>query len=135
MDAMSLHHDCAGFDDCAACAWRAQAEALAGALQEVSLGRGPFDRDHLKHADNCIDAMKEVARSALARLPAQALAERRALEAERDRCRSALVSLIAILRKQWPGATMDHSHIPPSMRGAFRDAVAALDATRGEGGA
>ena len=112
--------------------WRAQTEALAeAATKACNWGcLSPLDRP----PEDCDCAHHELGR-ALARLPADALAERRAVEEERDHCRSALVNLIAVLRKQWPGATMDNSHIPPSVRGAFRDACAALDATRGEGGA
>ena len=38
---------------------------LREALQEISIGRGPYSRDPLTHADNTIDAMKAVALGAL----------------------------------------------------------------------
>ena len=47
-----------------------QRDALAEALREISKGAGPFDRDPLKHAENCIDDMKALAKDALVRLDA-----------------------------------------------------------------
>ncbi len=41
-------------------------EALVRALEEIAEGAGPFSRDPLTHAENCIDDMKERARAALA---------------------------------------------------------------------
>ena len=35
------------------------------ALKEISKGRGPYNRDPLEHAHNCIEAMTEVAKQAL----------------------------------------------------------------------
>ena len=35
------------------------------ALREIKKGEGPFSRDHLKHATNTIEAMKELADEAL----------------------------------------------------------------------
>ena len=35
------------------------------ALEEISLGRGPFKIDPMAHAESVIEAMKEVARAAL----------------------------------------------------------------------
>lgn len=45
---------------------RAEVRRLRAALQEISIGRGPFSRDPLTHADNTIEAMKGVATQALA---------------------------------------------------------------------
>lgn len=36
------------------------------ALEEVVRGAGPFSRDRLEHATNTIEAMREIARAALA---------------------------------------------------------------------
>lgn len=36
------------------------------ALNEIKLGEGPYNRDPLTHADNCIQAMKTLAEAALA---------------------------------------------------------------------
>ena len=116
-----LHHDCTGFEDCATCAWRARAEALAGVLRSVRShwpdvlpADAPLDRTHprvLTVAEiRCIDA-------ALARLPAQALAERRALEECAEYIR-------------------DHHECPDCDSGCMGCRyIAALDAARGEGGA
>ncbi len=41
-------------------------DALVRALEEIAEGAGPFSRDPLTHAENCIDDMKERARAALA---------------------------------------------------------------------
>jgi len=38
---------------------------LVAALQEIAKGEGPFSRDPLTHAENTIEAMKEIARLAL----------------------------------------------------------------------
>ena len=45
----------------------ASAPAMLEALKEISRGAGPFSRDPLTHADNCIDAMKSLARDAIAK--------------------------------------------------------------------
>lgn len=47
-------------------ALREENARLRAALEEITLGAGPFSRDHLTHASNTIEAMKEIARSALA---------------------------------------------------------------------
>ena len=39
--------------------------ALVAALEEIAKGEGPFSRDPLTHAENIIEAMKEIARAAL----------------------------------------------------------------------
>ena len=44
---------------------RQQKARLVDALQEIALGEGPFNRDPLTHAANCIDAMKHLAAMAL----------------------------------------------------------------------
>ena len=47
----------------------AQAERidkLVEALEEIEKGEGPFARDQLKHAENTIESMKQIARAALA---------------------------------------------------------------------
>ena len=36
------------------------------ALAEIAQGRGAYSRDQLTHAENCIEAMKALARAALA---------------------------------------------------------------------
>jgi len=36
------------------------------ALREIAKGEGPYNRDPLEHAANCIEHMKETARTALA---------------------------------------------------------------------
>ena len=41
---------------------------LIEALEEISLGKGPFSRDQLTHAENCVEAMKGLAVKALAQL-------------------------------------------------------------------
>ena len=46
-------------------AWREENEQLRKVLAEISLGRGPYAMDPLKHADNCIEAMKKLASNAL----------------------------------------------------------------------
>lgn len=43
----------------------AAAPAMLEALREISRGAGPFSRDPLTHADNCIDAMKALAIEAI----------------------------------------------------------------------
>jgi len=45
----------------------AAAPAMLEALKEISRGAGPFSRDPLTHADNCIDAMKALALEAIAK--------------------------------------------------------------------
>lgn len=45
----------------------AAAPAMLEALKEISKGQGPFSRDQLTHADNCIDAMKALALDAIAK--------------------------------------------------------------------
>lgn len=37
-------------------------------LEEIAEGKGPYSRDHLQHAGNCIEAMKKCAREALEEL-------------------------------------------------------------------
>lgn len=39
---------------------------LAEALTKIAEGAGPYSRDPLTHAENCIEAMKETARALLA---------------------------------------------------------------------
>lgn len=48
----------------------AAAPVMRDALKEISKGAGPFSRDPLTHADNCIDAMKALAVAALAKAAA-----------------------------------------------------------------
>ncbi len=40
--------------------------ALLEALKEIAKGEGPFSRDQLTHAQNCIEYMKEQALAAIA---------------------------------------------------------------------
>lgn len=40
------------------------------ALEEISLGRGPFNRDPLKHAENTVEAMKEIAKTTISEIDA-----------------------------------------------------------------
>lgn len=40
-------------------------DALRTALREIQKGEGPFSRDHITHAENTIEAMKGLARTAL----------------------------------------------------------------------
>ena len=47
-------------------ALRAAHERLREALTEIARGTGPFSRDRLTHAENCIEAMKQLALDALA---------------------------------------------------------------------
>jgi len=44
----------------------ARVRELEEALREIAKGEGPFSRDHLKHAANCIESMKNIAITALA---------------------------------------------------------------------
>lgn len=44
---------------------KADNDRLREALQEVAKGEGPFSRDQLTHAQNTIEAMKEIALNAL----------------------------------------------------------------------
>jgi hypothetical protein len=44
----------------------AKVRVLEEALREISKGEGPFSQDHLKHAANCIENMKNIAITALA---------------------------------------------------------------------
>jgi NADH:ubiquinone oxidoreductase subunit E len=46
-------------------------DALVAALKEIQEGRGPFSRDHLQHATNTIESMKEIAATALAAVEAK----------------------------------------------------------------
>ena len=53
--------------------WRERAEQaearlaeVVGILHEIEEGAGPFSRDPLEHASNCIEAMKAKVRAALA---------------------------------------------------------------------
>ena len=48
----------------------ARAERMEAALIEIQEGAGPFSRDPLQHASNTIEAMKKLAREALAPEPA-----------------------------------------------------------------
>ena len=41
-------------------------ENLLEALEEILLGSGPFSRDPLQHASNCIESMKDIATKAIA---------------------------------------------------------------------
>ena len=41
---------------------------LVHALRGIRLGAGPFSRDPLTHAENCLEAMKKEAQDALAQL-------------------------------------------------------------------
>ncbi len=43
----------------------AERDALREALKEIARGEGAFSRDHLKHAENCIENMKVIAKQAL----------------------------------------------------------------------
>lgn len=43
----------------------ARVKVLETALIEITKGAGPFNRDPLKHAENCIEAMKATAQEAL----------------------------------------------------------------------
>jgi len=43
-------------------------ERAVEALEEIVEGKGPFSTDPLTHAANCIEAMQEIARAALAEL-------------------------------------------------------------------
>ena len=45
----------------------ARVRVLEEALREISKGEGPFSKDHLKHAANCIENMKNIAITALVR--------------------------------------------------------------------
>ena len=38
---------------------------LVKALKEITKGEGPFNRDPLQHAENCIEEMQATARKAL----------------------------------------------------------------------
>ena len=44
----------------------AAAPKLLEALQEITEGKGRFSLDHLTHAENTIEDMKEIARAAIA---------------------------------------------------------------------
>ena len=41
-------------------------DTVVDALEEIEMGEGPFARDQLKHAENTIESMKQIARAALA---------------------------------------------------------------------
>ena len=45
----------------------AAAPDLLEALREIAKGEGPFSTDRLTHAENCIEAMQEIARVAIAK--------------------------------------------------------------------
>jgi len=47
---------------------RAEKAVLLAALGEITLGEGAFNRDPLKHAENCIDSMKTCARAAIVKV-------------------------------------------------------------------
>lgn len=53
--------------------WQANAALIAAApdllaaLKEIGLGNGTYSRDPLQHASNTIEAMKEIARAAIAK--------------------------------------------------------------------
>lgn len=40
-------------------------EQLKKLLEEITEGKGPYSRDPLEHAENCIENMKKLAREAL----------------------------------------------------------------------
>lgn len=40
---------------------------LVEALKEIEIGAGPYDQDHMQHAKNTIQAMKNLAKEALRR--------------------------------------------------------------------
>ena len=116
-------------------AWRAQAEALAGALDRLTkvatnhtipfgmpLASRPTNRDVLSACDD--------ARAALAHLPAQALAERRALEAVVEDARWFAANDFAYRARDWRLgiASLKKKHV-------LAADLAAVDAARGEGGA
>lgn len=42
-----------------------QITRMRAALQEITRGAGPYNRDPLTHADNCIESMKSIATGAL----------------------------------------------------------------------
>lgn len=44
-----------------------KAPTLREALVDIALGEGPFSRDSLTHAGNCIENMKAIARAAITR--------------------------------------------------------------------
>ncbi len=44
---------------------QAERDRYRKALEEVSIGAGPFSRDPLTHASNTIEAMKDIAKQAL----------------------------------------------------------------------
>lgn len=46
-------------------------EALYEALTEIAKGEGPFSRDPLIHAENCIESMKDIAHAAIAKARGQ----------------------------------------------------------------
>ena len=46
-----------------------ECERYREALAQIATGAGPFNRDPLKHAENCIESMKSVARAALEQRP------------------------------------------------------------------
>jgi hypothetical protein len=43
----------------------AAAPLMLAALDEISLGAGPFNQDPMRHAENTIENMKELARNAI----------------------------------------------------------------------
>ena len=53
---------------------RGEVERLREALIEISVGAGPFSRNQLTFAGNCIHAMKNIAREALGVDPLEPLA-------------------------------------------------------------
>ncbi len=44
----------------------AQVRRMDAALREITRGAGPYNRDPLVHADNCIESMKKIATETLA---------------------------------------------------------------------
>ena len=44
---------------------------LTGALKEIMRGEGAFNLEPMRHAENCIENMKDIARAALAKLEAK----------------------------------------------------------------
>lgn len=43
------------------------APTMLAALEEIAKGAGPYSRDPLTHAENCIDSMKALAAAAIAK--------------------------------------------------------------------
>ena len=62
-------HDCRGHNRLVAERDRLREDKreLLAALEEIAEGAGPYSMDPLQHASNTIEAMKELARAALAK--------------------------------------------------------------------